>query len=348
MSAVDFPFVDSAAHLNTAQVDRKWTQGVNAITASGGRNGGPYYTGSVFGLSRTFLNEVQSVVVGMAIMYPTAFQGSNDLIVMANLSQPVGITFPIRIANDGRVHVLDSSGGVWNSVNFTLAGFTAHIGVWYFVEYKLTLGTTVVSSSGHPTISYEVYIDNVLIGSGTVTSTNTNAGLSFPNTGPTFAQVTIGTGGIDFCDIYMTDGEVLNDGVAQSFFTRQDGTYTAGVPSSAGAHYLMTKEHTADDAATTVVLANVADKDSSLMDVVSGYQTIKAVQFLWCANKPQAGVSSFEGLLKSGGSEVNTQEFFPNESFFYHRLGYRKSPHTTLDYTQTELNAQEVGAVRIS
>lgn len=346
--SVDFPFFDSVAHFNAAQVTRKWTWGTISISATGNPRGGPYYNGSSGGINRTCLNEFQTVVIGLRLRYPTAFQGSTPIVSGSNQGQAVSIAPDIIILNDGRIQIRSSVN--LGNTTWIVPGFVAQIGNWYYLEFLMQLGTTSVSPTGHPTFSWEVRINNNSLATGTAASTNTNAGLSFPNTGPNFATINdVGAGGIDVCDIYMTDGEFLDDGACQAYFTRLDGTYTAGVPSTPGAHYLMMREHIADDAVTTVALAVVGDKDSSLMDLVGGYQTIKGVQYLWCAYKPLAGVSSFKGFLKSGGSEIQTQEFFPSDAaFFYHRLGYRKSPHTTVDYTQVELNAQEVGKERIS
>lgn len=347
--SVDFPFLDSIGHFDITQVDRKWTWGTIAINPTGNPYGGPCYSGSTGGLNRTCLNEFQTVVIGMRIKYPIAFQGATPIVSGSNLGLlSFSVSPEIRILNDGRIRVY--SGLNFGDTVWILSGFVAQVGIWYYLEFKMQLGTTVVSPSGHPSFTWEVRVNNTSLATGTSASTNTNGGLQFPNTGPTFATINgIGANSIYVCDLYMTDGEFLNEGRCQSYFTRLDGTYTAGIPSTPGAHYLMTKEHVADDAATTVSLPTVGNKDSSFMDAVGGYQTIKAVQYLWCAYKPAAGVSSFKGLLKLGASEVNTQEFFPSElAFFYHRLGYRKSPHTTLDYTQAELNSQEVGEVRIT
>lgn len=343
MAVYELPFIDSCQHYSTSQANYKWTTGTtHGILPTGGRDGnGAMLSG---GLMKTFINEYATLTIGSAFKISsfaqTLFQVRNYRFGAPNIADVV-------IESDGRMTISSQFG---NSTQY-VPGFVANVNVWYFYEVKFAI-TTV---SSYPVLTCEVHIDNAVIATGiTFTGTQLVGTNGIPSTGAKIASVLVNLyGGADqvSCDLYVSDGEFFGDTSCRAYFPRADGTYTDGVPSTPGAHYPMVNEHAPDDGATTITLENVGDRDSYFMDTVSVFTQIFAAQFLWCAVKTDAGLSSFKGTLTSGASDIAIDdEAFPNFNvYFYTKIAsFRQSPHTSIDWTVAELNGQEVGEERIT
>lgn len=332
----ELPFLDSIQHYSIPNSTRKYTSRANGtIDPSGGRDGNPCFSNfsGTESFTKTFLNEYASFTIGAAYKFHGGFEG-----FLCQASNARFGTFPVEgvatlsSLGDGRLLI-----NFGNAAPAVVLGFVADLDIWYFIEVNFTLSV----SGGHTVLSWELHVDNGFASSGTLTDTSGQYA--------TFASITIAGFQGSMCDIYVTSGEFFGDTSCRAYFPRVDGTYTAGVPSTGGSHFSMVKEHDPDDLATTIDLQNTSDRDSYLMDTINFYIGVKAAQFLWCARKTEPGLSSFKGTLTSGASDMVTQEFFPNFSFFLYFIdSFRLSPHTGVDWTVAELNAQEVGEQRIT
>ncbi len=339
----ELPFLDSAGHYNTSTVNMKWTTGNGTILPTSGRDGNAAHLSS--SLMKTFLNEYASLTLGCAYnngAFPAVLQQ------FRNYRCGAPNILDVTIIADGRLKLSSSYG----TVDILVPGFVFNFNTWNFVE----IGLVITTVSTFPVITCEVHIDNAVIATGLVFS---GAGIAvgtngIPSTGlkvaSFFSNVNTGVGDLS-CDLYVTDGEFFGDTSCRAYFPRQDGTFTDGIPSTPGPHYLMVKEHVPDLGSTTIELANVNDKDSYYMDMITAFTTVFAAQFLWCAVKTEAGISSFQGTLTdaSADTQLTPETFYPAFSIYlYFISAYRKSPHTAADWTVSELNGQMVGEKRIT
>lgn len=330
------PFIDSVLHYTAPNATRKWTSRTNLTisTSVPGWGGLPVIT-DPSELSRTFADEYSSFTLGAPFVFTGffgfLFQATNAR--FGNSGSSPNLLAQLAHVGDGRLQIVFAFGGV-----AIIPGFVGIIGVRYFIEVNFALN--VVGSN--TVLSWEVHINNNVVGSGTLTLTGSQYA-SFASIGWNVQQASSR-------DFYCTTtGEFFGDSVCRAFFARVDGTYAAGVPSTAGAHNLMVKEHDPDDAATTIELAATSDRDSYLMDTIAGFTTVKCAQFLWCASKSSAGPASFKGTLTNSGTDALSPEYFPGAGDYgYFIDGHRLSPFTGSDWTTSELNATEVGTERIT
>jgi hypothetical protein len=283
--------------------------------------------------------------------YPTITAGcayqtqsfANEIIAF-NLNIPgYSHTTQVGLQHNGDGRLYTSPNGNTTPGSGPLSSFVMLTNTWYYVEFKCSISGA--------TMLLEARINEGVILSDTYTLTGspTAPGMtSFTFTGPGGGNHAL------FDDVYCTDGEYLGDVHVYALFPRADGDLTQWVPSSAGAHYLMVKEHPAADDSTTIVSADsssIGNIDRYYLDLITGFTgTIKGTQACWLIEKSDAGDATVEGEYKSGGGTViDTAAYHPSYTAWFYLLDpQRESIFTSADWTPTEINAMQLGIKRTS
>lgn len=334
-------FCDSFGHYSTAQFQRKWTIGNGGTTIIAGRsgNGGINLGGNFYPIYKTFGPSYSTITVGFAYQtslldYPTY------LLQFGDVYQNIG-SFGLNSIGDGRFTIGES----YNNVTSPPSTFVMNVDQWYYLECQIAGSQVGV----YPTITYTVRINGGVIMNGSLSWTS---GL---NKSPTIAQMGIsptneaGTSS-QISDLYVTDTEFLGDITIICLYPNADGDASAWTPLVAGANYLMTKEHPADDDTTYIYSATAGNQELEYLDSITGpVSDILGGQFLWLARKSLPGPATIQGAIKSAGVTVNTSTWYPSaNNYLYLIQPYRKSPFTTNDFTVAEVNALQTGPTRIS
>lgn len=332
-------FVDSFDHYNTTTLmQRKWTVAAgptppglvtsNFVTGRSGVgqaiNIGPSYTLPIL----TFGWNYPTICIGVA--YKTAGLGGNII-----SGRGLGLNdWELQHVGDGRLML--KTGGVNSG---PINGFVMSLNTWYYVEAKMNITNNLYT--------YEFRINGFPIANTTLVS-------------PTFGVSPLGTqsfslggpGGGLTCtvdDLQVTDGEFLGDTNWKVIYPSAPGSNSDFTASPAVANWNNTKEHTPDDFTSYNQADAVANQDLYNMDDLGGTFVIVGAHALNCMTKSASGISSIKGTIKTNGSLNQESEFFPSfASWLYQRTGYRINPITGLDWTTSDINAIQRGALRIT
>ncbi len=321
-------FGDTFGHYNTAQGPRKWTfWNASIVTDTVGVGSGTTVlllngSGRVKKtLGSTFTKLAQGCAMYLGATGAAFFTCENVF------SHGIGFSVFLQGLSDGRVYVSVNGGPA-----SPISTFVFNINQKYYVEFYCEI---VASSPGSSDFAYKVVVngDNVILDSAILGNIHWTAGA----TGLDFAQVELNSQGSPdsfFANYYITDGELLGDLSGKVLYTNGDGFHTDFTPSSAGAHYLMTKEHAPDDDATTIASSTAGDKESETLDNTGFSGTVKMVQGVWCRRKTGAGICSAKGGLRIAGADYLTDEHWPSDvDYDYQTYAWRKSPASGSDFT---------------
>jgi hypothetical protein len=341
-------FCDSFEHYSGAQMARKWT---NSLPTFGSIGGGAR-TGSQC-LSVDGIGAQKTVVGGSGVSgcYPTITCGcayqtqsfGNAVITFNYVIPGFGNTSQVALQHNGDGRLYNNPNNHTTPAIGPLSSFVMLTNTWYYFEYKVSISGSVMTC--------EARVNEAVILSDSFTLTGSP-------TAPGWTSFTVGgPGGGNHClidDVYVTDGEYLGDVRVYPLYPRADGDLSQWVPTSVGAHYLMVKEHPADDSTTIVSCssANVGNVDEYYLDTLAGFSgTIKGAQACWLVEKSDAGDAVAQGTYRqnTGGTVVNGPSFHPSFTAWIYLLDpQRKSVFTAADWTPSEINAMQLGIKRTS
>jgi hypothetical protein len=357
MSAAELVFVDSGDHYASASLLRKWTSG-GVVSITAGRQQDTLSANSQ-ALRCSFTNAPNvtfpggngyaSLTIGMAIK-PGAFQ--NNFWTLTNAYVVTGSAIPsISIGNVGDGRLLMNLGGLTKII----PSIVLSTGVYSHIAVAMDF---TKDGSNHPVVNYSVYYngaatpivtDSLTLSTTTLASTAEYKYINFALSGPG------GGNNNDYDDIYVTTGDSTGNGYVGDVFIvciypNAAGDLAGWTPLTPGDLYLMIKEHSPDDLSTYIYSSAVNDEELDNMDDIGAFVgTVFGAQFVWCAEKTDAGVASFKGEIKTAGSTYQSDEFLPSgNSWAYFRKPYLKNPDTTNNFTVAEINAIQMGAKRIS
>jgi hypothetical protein len=226
---------------------------------------------------------------------------------------------------------------------------TLQSGTFYFIEVIATIAT---GSGG----SYEVWVDNVLAMSGSSLNT-AQSGSSVWN--GLRCGYNVGDQGIfltmRFMDMYVLDGVASADGAhpnnarlgdlrVDALAMTAEGTTNNGTPTSGTDNSAMVDDATPDGATTEVTLTGVGDIELYVVqDAPVAGAPIIGFQLDIYHKKSDAGTATIAPAVRDSGTNYFGSDIAPGTSYGYSRTPYDLNPGTTLEITESEFNALEVG-----
>lgn len=339
-------FLDSFDHYSTAQGSRKWTTWDGSVVTGRTGNG---VSAAPFGPEKTLEGVEYAELTAGSAYKTTAFANQvhrfkNDL---------VGLRFDVVHVGDGRLrffYVPPSTTGP------NVSTFVMNLNEWYYVESRSNV--TIANTGGNNgTITYESELwingDSVLTETFPTNITNYSDYVPGGVNHCKWARVSlVGPGGFGAIhdDVYVTDGERLGDVKIMVLYPNAAGDLTQWTPTGAANNWDTANEHPADDDTTYVSSPTAGQQDLYNLDNIgAGFSgTIKGAQALWLVKKDDMGAGVTAGLWKSGVTTDQGEDFYPSATnYLYDRQAERKSLFTGLDWTESEINALQLGIKRI-
>jgi hypothetical protein len=332
-------FFDSFDHYSSTQFTRKWTSATGNSITSGRTNSGAVTFGTAF-LHKTFTSEYPKLVIGTA--YRTnGF--SNTIVGCYNLRQTglnssdgVGITH----IGDGRLQFFWK--GSPNLFTNPIPNFVMSKDIWYHITLEVVVSRP---QSDQGRIDYSLYVNGEFIHSDFLSrSVSGSDELKF-------ASVNLGgPGGGNSAihdDVWVTDEENLGDIRIYVIRPNASGDASAWSVSGSANNWEAVDDTSPDDESSYIFAPSVGLKELHNMSNITALGPIKGAQFLWNANKDEAGIASYTARIKSEGNELNISTDYPSYvSWTYERIPYLKSPFTNNEWTEYEINTIQMGEAR--
>lgn len=333
-------FLDSFDHYATADLGKKWTSVVGAITvqAAGRRSTSSLRFGAQGIYLRLSLDNQATWIMGAALRfdtYPTIALGSAFWQVLDGAT----LQDDVRLLPDGRVTLYCGTTALVTSTA-VLSPDTYNYLEW-LVTIHPTAGVSTLRSNG-------VVIATV---SGANTRSTANSFASAIQMGVITANATANMGNSDADDLYICDGTgsaphntFLGDCRIDTLFPNAEGSTQQWTPSAAAAHSTLVDEATPN---TTDYVSSSTPTHRELfglqdLSVVTG--TIYGVQLGLAVLKSDAGTRLLKGVIRSGASEAVGSTVALGTSQTYMVQVQTTDPATGMVWTDTAVNSVEVGA----
>jgi hypothetical protein len=342
-------FCDGFDHYATADITKKWTTFKGGalqthINPSGGRRGGGCFETTIDEcyIQRTY-NSAASWIIGVAYKYEhEATYGPPGIIALLDNGS---YQCEVRLDEDSTLSVTRNG----NSVSGGKGTQAISAGVWHYIEFKVTIGTSIAAGT------CVVKVDGATV-------VTVAAGQSVQNTVNASAnQVRIGAMGVtyfagttQFDDHYICNpsgahnNDFLGDVRVDTLFPTSDGHYTDWTPSSGSSHFALVDDAT-PDLGTYVGSTTVGNRDSygmsELEPLVS--QTVYGVQVNVAVLKDTTGLRSIETFLRSNSVDVDgaTAAISTDQAFI--SQVFETNPDGGVAWTETTVDAAEAG-VKVS
>lgn len=326
-------FCDGFDHYATADGTKKWNTfgtGVSIQATSGRRSlGCMQFSGNTRFADKTLPSSYQTLIVGFAL--DAAAGNTTDI---------------MRFLDGATVHT-----GLFLTANNAISAFRG--------SNATVLGTSannVVPASGFCYVEVKTKIDDT---TGTVevkvngasvlslTGQDTRNGGNASVTGISFRGI-VNTSKVD--DLYVcdtsgsTNNDFLGDIRVDTLFPTSDGNYTQFTPSTGTSHYQLVDESTPNttdynDGST------VGDRDSYGMGDLSALtsSTVYGVQVSVAINKDDAGSKSAATFVRSSGTNGDGSSVALGTSQVIVTQVFEQNPNGPAAWTDTTVNAAEVG-----
>ena len=325
-------FMDSFAHYNIGQMNRKWLfNGGSRLTA--GNNGGialAMGSNAEIGVSLPYRNYA---VVGFRIKFDNASAGSRLYSAIGIGGSRGGrIYISLYILPDGKLAVYAGDASLLLG---DTGDFKVHAETWYYFELKYTTFSTIDINTGlqmvgvtNPTLRIDG-TTRITGGSGSVDVDEhfwiTPAG-SFDI--HQFDSNATTSEGMLIQDLYIFDNtggvniDFAGDSRMGCIYPRADIS-TDWTPSTGSSHFNLVNEHICDDDITYISSDTAGNHDEYNFDLVTIVGEIVAAQFLICARKDDEGSRSLKGTMDNVAFTV---EEFINDSYVYYRKPFDLNP----------------------
>lgn len=338
-------FLDSFDHYSSSQNSRKWTIASSNAHPSGRTNNGLTVNGAS-GVTKTFDAEYATVTVGAA--YKTT-NFSNPIFSISNTGRSNTPSVSISHVGDGRLYI--NSGTLGGTI---LGTFVMNTLEWYYME--LQAAVEVNGTTTNPQTTYQVRVNNEIIGTGVTTHTGVYSGTGAGNLN--YANVSLsGPGGghsATYDDLYVTDTEFLGD--IRIYVIRPNGDHATtdwtqgGISTGTDDYNFINDTNPDDDTSYLLSTASGQTEFTEMEDIAAFTGSVAAAQALWCMKKSDAGAGIFQGLLLDGtgtGGTSTASIWYPSyASYLYFHKGYTTSPFTGIAWTTGEINAIKQGEKR--
>jgi hypothetical protein len=327
-------------HFTTeANVRRKWDTNCdgygNNAGRFGGNAGGISFTGNGLSLRQGQLSAVRTRIVGFA------FKPGGAAYFCLNFWDSGTVQASFRM-NSSTMQAMVTRGGNQNDGAATLATSTQAFvaGTWYWVEVKMTVGTT----DGAAIIRVnDVNWLNLSAVNTQTTANNTHNGISFTAANPT---------GMVLDDVYIlnTSGSVNNDFLGESrVFTQlpagDSGIHAQWTPSTGTAHYASVDENNPNDDTDYNFASIMANTDAYTFPAISSPGVVAGVQTVFTVRKDDAGTRLVGEVCRSGGTTYDFGvSYAVNASYLMPRFLRETDPATGTAWTLAGVNAAQFGA----
>lgn len=225
-------------------------------------------------------------------------------------------------------------------VNGAAQGATASFsdtGSWHYVWFEISLAASGVAN---------FWLDGVLI--ATYSGDTSALGTSFGYFGMDVLELAGGTAGnidsTDYVCYELVGGETLPpaERTVDGFMAASDGSNSAWTPNSGTTHFSRINEVPANDDTSYLTDGGANTKDSYNTNNLSGSRAIDGTRLVTRA-KLTAGTPSYKPLYYISSVPYDGATVSPSASYAYSSELKLVSPATSVTWTQTEVNAMEVG-----
>jgi hypothetical protein len=282
-------------------------------------------------------SEIASLSVGVAVLVDSAAPSSTQELI--SLRSSSGAQLVLGVTTDGLLQVGRASFS--NILGTEAGGDPWQAAAWYFLEIEAVIhdstGEVRVFKNGVEVISV----------SGVDTKGQTQTGVA------TLRLRMPGTGAWDvsnFDDIYVTDSDTrLGDSRVITVVPSADTADSDWAPSTGADNYAMVDEVQVNGDTDYVASATPGDLDFyALGDLGVSPDTIHAVQLMMCARKDDAATREVRLKLKSGATTVNGATRAMGSSYQYFHEIYEEDPDASDPWTETTINAAQVGVETVT
>lgn len=334
-------FFDGFDYYTTFLQRWDFASGSISVNATNGRRGTPSFRstnwsawiGKLLPVSRS------TFIVGFSLKVANfATNGSTQDI--CSFYDSVGSQVALAITTTGAVCIRRGVGGttIQTSSN-TMSG-----GVEYYIEWKVTISDSIAADSCIVRVNGVDWL-NVTAGSDLKNQTGSTADRIY------FGQITSPPSGVtqDMDDIYVCDNtgathnDFLGDCRVDCIFPNADGTYSQFTPSTGTSHYQLVDE-TAPNSTDYNESNTAGNRDSyGMQDLAAVTGTIYAVQTHVASLKGDAGYRGLKSLVKSGTTVQTGPTVSLATSLAYDNQMFTTDPNTGAAWTESAVNAMEVG-----
>lgn len=310
------------------------SQDPNLIRAGVYANNGRYGSGYTWQLTAAggglwfipIFNDLSQFTLGFALLRNTNYTQATTLVACSSNTSD-NIRLAMTVSNG--LQLLHGSTVIYE----TSPGFLVN-GAWYYFELSCVLSTSTTGS-------WELRVNGQTLGSGTSVRTS-NSNTSFTQIGVNRQNQTIWTD-----DFYVDDtaGQFRGEINIVGLTPNGNGTYSQLVGSDGNStdNYLLVDEVPASSS-DYVGSETPGDKDTySFTDLPSGSGDIIAVKTVFNAAKTNANLKKFRSVLRSGGTDEVGADKFLGATYVETGEIFEESPFTASDWTESEINAMEVG-----
>lgn len=332
-------FCDGMDHYNATQAPSKWELGnIMTYNATNGRFGGGSLASEANNTPKNaskLITSGSSFILGLALKVDTLIPTSPS--VICRLIDTATTQVDLRTTPLGQIAVYTNNSQVGVS-----AGGLITLGVWNFIEWKVT----IASSTGTNQCVVHLNNDEILNLTAVSTKTTGNTTANIFSIG----QTVFTTGGFNYDDVYVcdntgsTNNDFLGDCRIETLYPSGAGNYTDFVANGAGTNWGCVSEHPADDDTTFVSSNNVNDIDSYAFTNPSGTPTaIFAIQANMRARKDNAGTRTFGRLVRISGTDYVGSGFALGTNYSLFREIIEQNPNTNAAWTSSDINGLEAG-----
>jgi hypothetical protein len=354
---VSLEFIDGFDHyISAAQAALKWSSVFGGTSGQGGKFSGSSYEldNNAQNLTMTGMANQQTRTIGFNVRL-TSGMGSGTTgpgILLAGLYD--GATLQVQLGFLGNGALVVSRGGT--VVLGTTAVNAVSLSNWYYVELRVTIGSTVGS--------FDLYVDGLLIlsATGVNTQASTNAysnSVAFWGNNPAFVYID---------DVYILNSlGIVNNGplgpirVLTALPTGDSAVNHSWTPLTAGPHYKMVYDpsNPGPDGDTTYNYSStvgqidtytgwpdpapVPANTTTPSGVIAGVQTVLDGRLDTGANQISEECRDSTGVNHDG---ANT--FSLTSSYAMYRQVRETDPGTAAAWTAANLNASEFGVKLVS
>jgi hypothetical protein len=337
-----------------------WISGNGGLVLNGGRNGTAGWSNTITSVPISPPNGTPIMTAGVCIN--AGVLGTSSPMITFGSADRANSNCQLCQVGNGQLVVTAFLAG--SSTASAFSTFTVVPNIYWRYEFQVQETVVNVAAMGMTPPFYYIRYDYSVYINGDLSSPIMSGTLDTPSVG---GSIDVSLGLLNFVsfspaasgvmsDIYLTDNQLLGDGVCQTDFACAVGSNTDFIPDPTNPNWQNVSENLPgfDSDVTYNYSATPGDVDTFLFTPLipfnppSGSTGIGGVQYVVIARKDDAGVCSGSGVVLDG----STTSYFPPTPFpfpeDYYGIGgsFLLSPATNAPWLQTEVNTSEAGYKR--